>query len=183
MLTSTFHMHTYKNTYIHEHTQKHRGNQGQTHFKTVLIHPNISMIKAPDISMRSKNQLCPKPFNGLLPSSIWSIELAPKRTMAEQVHTPHILITFLFCYLYWVVGQRGGWTLIKSRLQKNYAYNLCPSLCMSVAAFVLLSTYLPMSFLNMEASKLLFSLNSPLLALKKKRFSCSNQELWWFWME
>ena len=32
-----------------------------------------------------------------------------------------ILITFLF-HLCWVVGKRRGWTLIKSTLQKLYAY-------------------------------------------------------------
>jgi hypothetical protein len=32
------------------------------------------------------------------------IKLAPQRTIAEQVHYPHILRTFLFHYLFWVVG-------------------------------------------------------------------------------
>jgi hypothetical protein len=31
------------------------------------------------------------------------IELAPKVTIAEQVHFLHILITFIFPYLCWVV--------------------------------------------------------------------------------
>jgi len=50
--------------------------------------------------------------------------------VAEQVHFPNILITFLFYYLWW-----KGWTLIKSRLQKMYGYmivltiHLCVLLC------------------------------------------------------
>jgi hypothetical protein len=46
------------------------------------------------------------------------IELAPQRTIAKQVHFSYIPITYLFHYLWWVVGKRRGSTFIKSRLQK-----------------------------------------------------------------
>ena len=36
-----------------------------------------------------------------------------QRTISKQVHFPYVLITFLFYYLWWVEGQRGGWTFIK----------------------------------------------------------------------
>ena len=32
------------------------------------------------------------------------IGITPQRTVSKQVHFPHILITFLFHYLWWVVG-------------------------------------------------------------------------------
>jgi hypothetical protein len=35
-------------------------------------------------------------------------KLAPQRTIAEKVHLPHILTTFLFHCLSWVVGKRRG---------------------------------------------------------------------------
>jgi hypothetical protein len=37
----------------------------------------------------------------------------PQRTVAEQVHFPHILTTFLFHYLCWVVEERRGLILIR----------------------------------------------------------------------
>jgi hypothetical protein len=39
----------------------------------------------------------------LLPKKI---ELTPKEIITEQVHFPHILITFLFHYLCWLMGYR-----------------------------------------------------------------------------
>lgn len=37
----------------------------------------------------------------------------PQRTTAKQVHPPHILITLLFHYLWWVVGKRTVERLLK----------------------------------------------------------------------
>jgi hypothetical protein len=43
---------------------------------------------------------------------------SPPRTIAKQVHYPRILIPFLFHYLWWVVGWRRGWSLIKIDYKK-----------------------------------------------------------------
>jgi hypothetical protein len=47
------------------------------------------------------------------------IELTPKSTIAQQVHFPHIPITFLFHCLWLVVVKRRGCTFIKTVFKKN----------------------------------------------------------------
>lgn len=60
-----------------------------------------------------------------------------QRTNSKQVYFPRVLITFLFHYLWWMVGKRRGWRFIKVGWGKFiiYAYNVslgknCCLLCL-----------------------------------------------------
>jgi hypothetical protein len=45
----------------------------------------------------------------------YGTELLAKKSSSPPDHLSHILMAFLFYYLWWVLGKMRGWTLIKTR--------------------------------------------------------------------